>query len=89
MLWAALLLASLTALVGRFTPLRYLGTLAIAVTLAVIGNALRAASLFYVENGFVPSMRGQTAHEAVGIMAFALLAAATLAATATRVRRAA
>ncbi len=63
MLWAALLLVSAIALVARFGPFKY----ARAV-------ALRAASLFYLENGFVPRLSGPVAHEAVGIAAFVMVA---------------
>lgn len=79
MLWAALLLASVLALAGRFTPLAYVRALAIAVAIAVAGNALRAASLFYLENGFVAPLQGPVAHEAVGVLAFAMLGVATVA----------
>ncbi|MBO9712287.1 archaeosortase/exosortase family protein [Sphingomonas sp.] len=80
MLWAALLLASILALAGGFGPWRYLRALSLATAIAVAGNALRAASLFYLENGFVPQLAQPWAHEAIGLVAFALLAAATLAA---------
>lgn len=79
MLWAALLLASVLALAGRFGPLAYARALAIAVGIAVLGNALRAASLFYLENGFIPQLQGPVAHEAVGVLAFAMLGVATVA----------
>ena len=78
MLWAALLLASLIALARGFGPWRYVRMLALAVAIAVAGNALRAASLFYLENDFIPQLSGPIAHEAVGIVAFLLLAAATV-----------
>ena len=78
MLWAALLLANLVALVQGAGFWRYLCLLGIAIVAAVAGNALRAASLFYLENGFVERLRGPVAHEAVGIVAFLMLAAAIL-----------
>lgn len=80
MLWAALLLASLVATVRRLGPLRYLYLLCLAVIAAVAGNALRAASLFYLETGFLAPFEGSVAHELVGIAAFAFLAAALVAA---------
>jgi hypothetical protein len=49
------------------------------VVLAIAGNAVRAASLFYVENGFIEPLRGPAGHEAVGLVSFLLLALATLA----------
>jgi exosortase/archaeosortase family protein len=76
MLWAALLLASFLALLGGFGPIRYARALATAVAIAIAGNAVRAASLFYLENGFVDRLRGPVAHEAVGILSFLLLALA-------------
>lgn len=80
MLWASLVLASVLALAGRFAPWRYAQALVLASGIAVAGNALRAASLFYLENGFVAPLAGPVAHEAVGLMAFVLLAVATMAA---------
>jgi hypothetical protein len=35
---------------------------------------LRAASLFYVESGFIPMLHGPVVHEAVGLAAFAFVA---------------
>ncbi|WP_162184700.1 archaeosortase/exosortase family protein [Sphingomonas hengshuiensis] len=76
MLWAALLLVSAIALAARLAPLHYARALMLAVALTIFANALRAASLFYLENGFVPRLSGMVAHEAVGIAAFAMVAAA-------------
>jgi len=79
MLWAALLLASLIALVQGATLARYLRLLGIAIVAAVAGIALRAASLFYLENGFVAPLQGGLAHEGVGVVAFLMLTIAILA----------
>lgn len=84
MLWASLLLASLLALVRGYDPLRYARTLAAAIAVTVAANALRAASLFYVENGLVAAGQGPWLHEAVGLVAFALLAAGLIAASPVR-----
>lgn len=73
MLWASLLIAHVLALVRRFDARRYAQALILGVLCAVAGNALRAASLFYLENGFVTPLQGPVAHEAVGIAAFVLL----------------
>lgn len=54
------------------------------MALTIAGNAIRAASLFYVENGFVAHLSGPIAHEAVGIVSFGLLALATAVAVAPR-----
>lgn len=78
MLWAALLLASAIALAERFSAWRYAGALVAATIIAIAGNALRAASLFYLENGMFAPLQGPAAHEAVGLVAFVLLASATL-----------
>jgi exosortase len=78
MLWASLFLVSVVALFAGFTLRRYAAALAIAVAMAILGNAVRAASLFYLENGFVAPFSGPVAHEAVGLAAFLLFAALTL-----------
>lgn len=79
MLWASLVLASIVALAGAQRPLAYARTLLIATAIAILGNALRAASLFYVEHGRIERLQGPVAHEAVGMIAFALVAAGLLA----------
>ena len=84
MLWAALFLVSAIALAAGFGMRRYAGALVVAVTLTIVGNALRAASLFYVENGFIAQLSGPLAHEAVGIVSFLLLGLLTAVAVAPR-----
>jgi exosortase/archaeosortase family protein len=74
MLWALLVLASLAAAIRALPPVRFALLLVGAVWVAIVGNALRAASLFYVESGFVPIIHGPVAHEAVGLAAFGLVA---------------
>lgn len=76
MLWASFFLVSAIGLAAGFGPLRYAVALAVALLLAVAGNAVRAASLFYVENGFVERLQGPVGHEAVGILSFLMLAVA-------------
>ncbi len=78
MLWALLVLASVVGTVRRVPPIRFALLLAGAVVVAILGNALRAASLFYVESGFVPMLQGGAAHEAVGLAAFAIVAGAAV-----------
>jgi exosortase/archaeosortase family protein len=78
MLWACLFLVSGIALAAGFRPLLYARAIAIAFVLAIAGNAVRAASLFYVENGFVERLHGPAGHEAVGILAFLLLGLAAV-----------
>jgi exosortase/archaeosortase family protein len=83
MLWAALMLASLVAIAVRFTAPRYALLLAVALAAALIGNALRAASLFYLESGLVtPGL--PWAHEAVGLVAFVFIAGAIVASSRSR-----
>jgi exosortase/archaeosortase family protein len=76
MLWASFFLVSAIGLAAGFGALRYTLALAVALVLAVAGNAVRAASLFYVENGFVERLQGPVGHEAVGILSFLMLAVA-------------
>ncbi|HET9639438.1 MAG TPA: archaeosortase/exosortase family protein [Allosphingosinicella sp.] len=78
MLWASFFLVSVIGLAARFGPLRYACALAIALVAAIAGNAVRAASLFYVENGLVERLQGPVGHEAVGILSFLMLAIALL-----------
>ncbi|HYG48811.1 MAG TPA: archaeosortase/exosortase family protein [Allosphingosinicella sp.] len=78
MLWASLLLVSGIALAAGFGPWRYARAAALAIALAIGGNAVRAASLFYVENGFVERLQGPAGHEAVGLFSFLMLALALL-----------
>ncbi|PSJ43371.1 archaeosortase/exosortase family protein [Allosphingosinicella deserti] len=77
MLWAALLLASIVSIAGRFSTARYALLLGTALAAAVTGNGVRAASLFYLETGLLtPGL--PWAHEAIGIVAFAFIAAAVV-----------
>jgi exosortase/archaeosortase family protein len=88
MLWAALFLASAIGFLDRFGPGRYLAALAVALVLAVAGNAVRAASLFYVESGIVTAGM-PAAHDAIGLAAFAMTATAFVAIVRSRPWRAA
>jgi exosortase/archaeosortase family protein len=89
MLWAALFLASAIAFLDRFGTARYLAAVAVALVLAVAGNALRAASLFYVESGIVTTGMPAAAHDAIGLAAFAMTATAFVAVVRRRPWRAA
>lgn len=73
MLWAALLLALMASVVLRLRLARTLAVCAVAVTSAVAFNALRAASLFYVEARIVRAAPAWW-HEGVGVVAFVLAA---------------
>jgi exosortase/archaeosortase family protein len=87
MLWAGLLLVSAVGLAAGFGPGRYARAVAIVAGIAIAGNAVRAASLFYVENGFAGPLRGPVAHEAVGLISFLMLALAILFCVAPRTAR--
>jgi exosortase/archaeosortase family protein len=77
MLWAGLLLTLLGCIILRLSAARMLTALAAAAALAVAGNALRAASLFYVEAGLIADAPAWW-HDGIGLAAFALSSAATL-----------
>jgi exosortase/archaeosortase family protein len=77
MLWAGLLLTLLGCVLLRLTTTRMLIALTAALALAIAGNALRAASLFYVETGLVADTPAWW-HDGIGLAAFALSSAATL-----------
>ena len=87
MLWACLFLVSATGLAAGFGAVRYARAIAVAIVMAVAGNAVRAASLFYIENHFIERLREPAWHEAVGLVSFLLLAVATLACVAPAGRR--
>lgn len=70
MLWTALLLALLLALLGRLDGRRTAGLVLVAAALAIAGNALRAAALFFSETGYVELPAG--GHAGVGVVVFAL-----------------
>lgn len=70
MLWAT---ALLTALLAAFTRLNYLRTIQLslaALTLCLLANILRAASLFFPESGFI--ILPDFAHQGIGLIYFAL-----------------
>ncbi|WP_082467298.1 exosortase/archaeosortase family protein [Sphingomonas sp. Leaf25] len=79
MLWALLVLACAAGVIQRMPPARFALLLAATVIVAVVGNALRAASLFYLEAGFVTAIGGPVAHEAIGLAAFAIVAGGAVA----------
>lgn len=87
MLWAGWFLASALAYLYRLTWWRYLAALGIATALAVVGNIVRAASLFYLEAKLLPFVEAAWMHEAVGTVAFGMTA--LLVFLAVRPRRAA
>jgi exosortase/archaeosortase family protein len=81
MLWASLMLATLVSVAGRFGTARYGCALLLATASAVVGNAVRAASLFYLEVEAFQPAAGPWVHEAVGLLSFILVGGAMVAAT--------
>jgi len=77
MLWAGLLLTLMGCVLLRLGALKVMVALALSVVLAVAGNVLRAASLFYVEAGLIVEAPPWW-HDGIGIAAFTLSAAVTL-----------
>ena len=77
MLWAGLMLTLMGCVLLRLSAPRVVLALALSVALAIAGNVLRAASLFYVEAGRVADAPGWW-HEGIGIAAFGLSSALTL-----------
>jgi len=77
MLWAGLLLTLAVCLAFRFDLGRTLVAVALSVALTLVANVLRATSLFYVEGGVIGGVPAWW-HEAIGLAAFVLCAAATL-----------
>ncbi|MFO1061871.1 MAG: archaeosortase/exosortase family protein [Dongiaceae bacterium] len=78
MLWAGLALAAALGALGRWPARRAAAAALLAGAAAIAGNALRAASLFYVESGLLAVERPALVHQAVGLAAF-LIAALPLA----------
>lgn len=70
MLWTALLLACVLGVAGHLSRPRTALLILAAGSLAVAGNALRAASLFLVEVGLLPLP--PAGHTGVGLVCFAL-----------------
>lgn len=77
MIWGALLMALATAVLRGFGPVRTSVVVAAGLLAAVGANSLRAAALFFTEAGLV-ALPG--AHDAVGVLVFAAISAATAAA---------
>jgi exosortase/archaeosortase family protein len=83
MLWTGAYLSCALAGLLHFDARRTLLLGALAVLIVIVANVLRAAALFYAENGVVPGV--QSAHEAIGVIVFAV-AAISIAASAARLR---
>jgi exosortase/archaeosortase family protein len=77
MLWAGLLLTLMGCVLLRLPAAKVMLAVGLSILLAIVGNVLRASSLFYVEAGLLPDAPGWW-HDGIGIVAFMLSAAATL-----------
>ena len=78
MLWAGLLLTLVACVLFRLSAPRTAVAATVCVAVTIVANALRAASLFYVEAGFLPWATPPWWHEGAGLVAFAMGAAAML-----------
>lgn len=78
MLWGALFLTSAVALIAEYPARRYALLIAATIPLTIFANALRAASLFYIEADAAAMSLPPVAHELTGVAAFAMLAVALL-----------
>lgn len=85
MLWAGLMLALMASALLRLDAARTFLACGLAVAATLAGNVLRGTSLFYIETGLLPAPAWW--HEAVGMAAFALAAAATLGSVGRLARR--
>lgn len=77
MLWAGLLLTLAACLLFRLNAARVVLAVVLSVAVTLVTNAFRATVLFYMEAGFLP-VGPPWWHEGVGVVSFAMGAAATL-----------
>ncbi len=78
MLWVALYLSATCASLRGLKTASTLRLLALSMLAAIVANALRISSLFYVESGIIPvsGVWHTVVHSGVGVAIFALSAAA-------------
>ncbi len=69
MLWAGILLTLSIAYLKTFSTLKTLFALVICSVFILLGNVLRAGSLFYLETGLFPAQASWW-HDAVGVVVF-------------------
>jgi exosortase/archaeosortase family protein len=77
MLWTGLLLTLMGCVWFRLRTLQVIAAVTASLALAIVGNTLRAASLFYVETGIISDAPAWW-HEGIGLAAFVLSAAIML-----------
>lgn len=75
MLWAGLLVTLFISLIYRFSFFKTSMAIVVASIFVLLGNVLRASSLFYLETGTI-SLEQPWLHEGVGVSAFLLVVAA-------------
>ena len=68
MLWASCYLTSALAALFRFTALKTVAAMLLALAAVVAANAIRAAALFYIETGLLSLP--PWSHDAVGLVTF-------------------
>jgi exosortase/archaeosortase family protein len=85
MFWAGLLLTLAIAWLNGSGAARLAAAVALSLAMSLLFNVLRATSLFYLESGLI--VGAVWWHEAIGVIAFALAAAATVAAAQALERR--
>jgi exosortase/archaeosortase family protein len=73
MLWAGLFLTLFIGWLYQFNRYKTLAAVVIAIIFVLIGNVLRASSLFYLETGML-EVEQPWMHEAVGVAAFLMIA---------------
>jgi exosortase/archaeosortase family protein len=77
MLWAGLLLTLMGCMLFRLGAIKVAVAIALSVALSIASNALRAASLFYVEAGLFAEAPDWW-HDGIGLVAFTASSMATL-----------
>lgn len=77
MLWAGILLTFSVAYLQQFTVRRTVLALVICGLFVLLGNILRAGSLFYLETGLFPAQAGWW-HDAIGVVVFVITAVGLL-----------
>ncbi len=89
MLWVALYLAATLSSLFRFNTLKTINMLLVALAMAIVANAIRVSSLFYIETKIIdvgPYWHGFV-HSGIGVATFALLAAVLVVAGSSSVMR--
>lgn len=89
MLWVALYLAATLSSLFRFNSGKTINMLLVALAMAIVANAIRVSSLFYIETKIIdvgPHWHGFV-HSGIGVASFALLAVFLVAAGSSSLMR--